>query len=95
MFFRQNVVGKFGVPKYGDEEEYPFEPREINMLKSKFGKLKVYYPEFKFFIMLGTYIFKNKKAEKFFKSVDEFFYKYIKIFNKYSYNQIIEFKKTN
>jgi SAM-dependent methyltransferase len=92
IFFRENLVGKLGVPKYGDPDEFPFEPREIEMIKRKFKNVKVSYPKFLFWQMLAPYIFKNNKtAHKIFTALDKFIYK-LSIFNKYSYVQIIEFE---
>ena len=93
IFFRNNLIGKFGVPKYGDAVEIPFEDREINMLRENFSEVSITIPCFVFFSMLGTYIFrKSKTLHKMFNWLDNFFYNHVKIFNKYSYHQIVMFK---
>lgn len=93
MCFRNRLVGKFGIPKYGDQEEYPFELKEIEILKRKFIGISVFYPEFMFFSLLSTYIFrKNKIMGNIFNKLDELCYAYLPILRKYSYRQIIELK---
>jgi hypothetical protein len=94
IFFRDHLVGRFGVPKYGDAVEIPFEDREIDMLRDNFAEVRVTIPRFVFFSMLGSYIFrKSKHLKKFFMFLDKFFYERVKIFNKYSYHQVVTFKK--
>ena len=36
VWFRQHVVGRWWVPKCGDEEEFPLTPGEVDMLASRF-----------------------------------------------------------
>ena len=54
IFFRNHLVGKFGVPKYGDNVEVPLEDSEINVLRENFCEVSVTIPCFVFFSMLGT-----------------------------------------
>ena len=94
MFFRTFVVGRFGIPKYGDREEYPFEPREIEILKGRFNRVYLHYPTFMFFSMIGRYLFRhNRNLSNIFKNIDEWIYNIWPIFHKYSYHQIIEVQK--
>ena len=94
IFFRNHLVGRFGVPKYGDAVEVPFEDSEIDMLRENFGEVEITIPRFVFFSMLGGYIFrKSKRLKKFFGWLDGVFFRRVKIFNKYSYHQIIIFRK--
>jgi len=94
MFFRRHLVGRFGIPKYGDDAEYPLEPREIALLRRKFPRTTQYYPEFKFFIMMAIYLFHgNKTVSRIAQSLDEAIYRYLPFFNKYSYRQIVEVQR--
>src|SRR3989339_189796 len=93
-FAKKFVVGKLGVAKFSDDSEFPFEPRELDMIKKNFSYVKTHYAEFVFFQLLVSHIFRNNK---FFISVcgflDRVFYKYLPFFNRYSYRQIICFSK--
>jgi len=90
MNFRRHLVGKFGVPKLGDMEEHPFEPREIEILTHDFKAIQVHYAEFEFFRLLGLYIFKDNEL---FKKMDRWFYKNIPRVRPFIYRQIIELQK--
>ncbi|MGE0795945.1 MAG: class I SAM-dependent methyltransferase [Acidimicrobiia bacterium] len=37
IWFRDHVVGRFGVPKYGDDDEFPLEPSEVAELRRHFA----------------------------------------------------------
>jgi 2-polyprenyl-3-methyl-5-hydroxy-6-metoxy-1,4-benzoquinol methylase len=94
IFCRTFLVGKFGIPRYGDGVEIPLEKSEIKILKKFFSSVSVTYPRMVFWGMLGIYIFrKSPTLNKFSQNLDKFFYKYLPIFNKYSYHQLIFLKK--
>jgi SAM-dependent methyltransferase len=95
IFFRTFLVGRFGIPKYGDIEEYPFEPREIEILKRRFDRVCVHYPTFIFFTLMSPYLFKhNEKLWNIFSKMDQWVYSHCPISHKYSYHQIIEIQKS-
>jgi SAM-dependent methyltransferase len=94
MFCRTFIVGRFGIPKYSDSEEYPFELLEIEILKQRFNRVYLYYPTFVFFSLINRYLFKhNRKLSHILKKMDEWIYNHWHIFHKYSYYQIIEVQK--
>ena len=42
------MAGKYGAPKYGDDDEFPLTPGERELLKRKFS-VNIVYPELAFF----------------------------------------------
>jgi SAM-dependent methyltransferase len=92
-FFRSFAPGKFGIPKYGDENEYPFEVQEVEMLRQKFGYLKLHYTEFKFLRMANEYLLRRKSRDHLTR-IDQWVYDHYPILHKYSYTQIVEVQKT-
>ena len=97
MLVRNHFIGKFGIPKYGDEEEHPFEPREIELLKQNVGVVNLYYPDFVFLRKINVYIFrKNPRFQlilNMFEKLDDFIKNSFPSFNQYSYKQIVEIYK--
>lgn len=91
---RSRLAGKYGIPKYGDNEEHPFEPREVEMLRQNVGPTKLYYPVFKFFKLLDVYILKKRKSLRFISclliKLDDFIYIAVPFLRKYSYLQLVE-----
>ena len=84
MFCREKLVGRFGVPKYGDDQECPLSDKEINHLRREFG-VQLYYPEFKFFSMLGVYIYRPLLTA--FKTIDKFVWRAFPGLRKFSYTE--------
>ena len=97
MIARKHLAGKLGIPKYGDDDEYPLEPREVAMLNEKFSRVEQHFPELIFFKKLNTYIFRHKKAFKPFTSVNNFLdgmvYHLVPPMRKLSYLQLVEMVK--
>ena len=97
MFARKNLAGKMGIPKYGDDEEYPLEQAEIEMIEKRFDRVVQHFPELVFFKKLDTYIFRHNKLFapllKVNKWLDSSLYSLIPASRKYSYLQIVEMAK--
>ena len=84
IWFRRHVVGRLWVPKWGDADEFPLEPREILELEKSFH-VDVEYPELVFFRMISSYLLKGLLKTQF-KMLDNYCYRYPD-FRKYSYSQ--------
>jgi len=86
IWFRQHIVGKLWLPKYGDDEEFPLMPSEIKLLKHYFN-VKVVHPQLLFFRLISTYLLRGHMMAPF-AFLDKIFYK-IPLFRKYSYLQYL------
>jgi SAM-dependent methyltransferase len=92
-FARNTLVGRLGIPKYGDPEEYPLEPLEVEMIDRRFGRSTQRYPEFICFRLLNTYVFRSRlwaPLQAATKWVDDTVHRLLPGARKYSYHQIIE-----
>jgi 2-polyprenyl-3-methyl-5-hydroxy-6-metoxy-1,4-benzoquinol methylase len=58
IWFRNHVVGRLGVPKFGDSEEFPLTPDEIRILSRLFS-VRIVYPELLFFRLASTYLLRG------------------------------------
>ncbi len=90
LWFRKHVVGKFFVPKYGDEKEFPLTPDEVNMLKRYFN-VEIEFPELVFFRMISTYLLRGHFFKQF-QEIDKYLFKF-KSLRKYSYRQYLYIEK--
>lgn len=86
IWFRQNIVGKLWVPKYGDPEEFPLTVSEVDELRKHF-MVAIEIPELLFFRMISTYLLKGKLVKPF-QKLDEYFYQFHSI-RKFSYRQYV------
>jgi ubiquinone/menaquinone biosynthesis C-methylase UbiE len=96
MFARGNIVGRFGVPKHGDdEEEHPLRDDEIETIRSNFpGTVTLHNPSLVLFRLLDYYIFRrrSKLMTSAMRGLDSAVGS-IKPMRRYSYFQILEFNK--
>lgn len=86
IWFRQNIVGKLWVPKYGDEEEFPLMLSEVDEIRKDFN-VEVEYPELMLFRMISSYLLRGR-AKAPFQLLDNYFFRYPAI-RKYSYRQYL------
>ncbi|MDQ3388099.1 MAG: class I SAM-dependent methyltransferase [Gemmatimonadota bacterium] len=86
IWFRENVVGRYGIPKFGDDEEFPLTPAEVGMLRRHFQVEQV-YPTLHFFQMIPQYLLRGK-LEAPFLALDRFFYRFPRV-RQYSYRQFV------
>ncbi len=84
VWCRNNLVGKYGIPKYGDDDEFPLLPQEIALLRDNFS-VNIVYPELLLLRLLSTYLLQGK-LERTMKKIDERLSSFAKL-RQYSYRQ--------
>lgn len=98
MLAREYLTGRFGVPKYGDDEEYPLEPEEVSALRQTFRSVHQHFDDFICFRLLNTYLLRQKSTYAplidLIRGMDRMVHQYLPSqLHAYSYHQIIELKK--
>lgn len=84
IWCRQHLVGRFGIPKYGDPEEFPLTPQEVDLLRRRLS-VEVSHPEFYFVRLVSQYLLRNcLKAQT--ASVDRLLHRLAPL-RRYSYQQ--------
>lgn len=86
IWFRQNVVGKLWVPKYGDPDEFPLTTAEVDQLREHFH-VEVEYPELHLFRLVSAYLLRGH-FRKPCQLLDHYLYGYPRL-RQYSYRQYI------
>jgi SAM-dependent methyltransferase len=86
IWFRENCVGRFGIPKFGDQEEFPLMPTEVDLLRNDF-QVRIEYPEFYMFRMIPQYLLHDHLNQPCL-AVDHLLGRFPKILE-YSYRQYI------
>jgi SAM-dependent methyltransferase len=90
IWCRNNLIGKFGIPKYGDDEEFPLSPSEVNLLR-KYFKVDVTYPKLVFFQLASQYLLKGKLMRPMIW-LDQVLFR-LSYIRKYSYRQYLFLSK--
>lgn len=96
MLVRSHVVGRFGVPKYGDDdEEHPLRADEIETLRQSFpGTVKLHFPALVLFRLVDFYVFRrrSKVMTAILRGLDRGLGA-LPLMRRLSYFQILEFQK--
>jgi len=86
VWFRQHIVGRLWVPKYGDPDEFPLTAAEILELRKHF-EVRVEIPELLFFALAGQYLLRGRFTKPL-SALDRAFYRRGWLTN-YSYRQFV------
>lgn len=87
VWFRDHVVGRGWVPKFGDPEEFPLTPDEVAVLARHF-RVDVSYPWLKFFRLGAQYLFRGR-GEGVLTRLDEWAYESLPGLRAHSYVQYL------
>lgn len=87
VWFRENVVGKLWVPKYGDPHEFPLTPGEIDVLRT-FFQVDIEIPRMDFLGLVSLYLL-GGRLEKPLVAMDAWLYRH-DIGRRYSYQQYVK-----
>ncbi|HEY1998045.1 class I SAM-dependent methyltransferase [Paraburkholderia sp.] len=86
MWFRDHVIGKLWIPKYGDVDESPLAPREVNELRKHFD-VTAEFPEMVYVQMASTYLLRGRLQSQAAR-IDQYLARYPSL-RKYSYRQYL------
>lgn len=92
MFARKYLVGSMGIPRYGDDDEYPLRRKEIAVLQDIFqGGVSLHFPDLLLFRLLDYYIFQKRSQfiTKSLQMADSGLSK-IPLVNRLGYFQVVE-----
>lgn len=92
MWCRDHLTGRYGIPKYGDDEEFPLQPQEIDLLRRSFG-VEVVYPELFLARMASTYLL-HGHGDRELGWIDRKLYRYPRI-RRLSYKQYVLLERTH
>lgn len=84
VWARNHIVGKLWVPKYGDPDEFPLTPAEVNELRKHFHVMQR-FPEMFLFALIGIYLFRGKLTRPF-EALDRWCREH-DVMRRYSYRQ--------
>lgn len=62
IWFRENMVGRYGIPKFGDPDEFPLTPDEVELLRRDFD-VRVEHPDLWMFRLCSDYFFRGNLRE--------------------------------
>jgi len=92
MFLRRRLVGHWGIPKLGTQDEHPLTRADLRAVSAIFdGRMELSYPRFRFFRKLYFQLFRQSRIAKFLlEGVDTIIYHCFPFIRQYSYLVMIK-----
>ena len=91
MWARDNLCGRFGIPKWSSDDEYPLTAQRRERFAKPFLEHRYEYPEFRFFHYVNAKIFKyrSKLASAICNGIDRGLSRTFPGLRQYSYRQLV------
>ena len=91
MFARNNLCGRWGIPRWSSDDEYPLTRAKLSQFARYFGSIQVEYPEFLFFLYFNAKVFRyrSKLVGQICHRLDRAVARLLPFLRQYSYRQMI------
>jgi SAM-dependent methyltransferase len=89
-FSRAHLVGRFGIPRFGTEDEHPLTRADYRLWSSMFARLELEYPDFHFFELLSRQLFfRHQRLRRTTRRFDRFLWERLPALRPYSFHVIV------
>ncbi len=94
-FSRARLAGRFGIPRYGTQDEHPLSEREYALLSYVFSKFSLWFPDFCFFQLFDRQVLhlRYPRVTRAVRSLDAWVWRKLPALRRYSYHVIVELAK--
>ena len=91
MAARNNLCGRFGIPKWSSDDEYPLTRTNIRLFSAPFDHHKVYFPHFLFFHYFNAKFFKYRSSFVGWacSTLDRGIFRFLPFLRSWSYRQVL------
>jgi SAM-dependent methyltransferase len=89
---RERLVGRFGIPRYGTDDEHPLKAADYELLRRTFTHVDLDYPDFFFFTLVDRQLAKQKSAAftRLMRGADDLLYRRAPAVARYSFHVIVD-----
>lgn len=89
-FSRAHLVGRFGIPRFGTEDEHPLTRADYRLWSSMFARLELEYPDFHFFELVSRQLFfRRQRLRRATRRFDRFLWERLPALRPYSFHVIV------
>lgn len=91
IWARDNLAGRFGIPRYGTVDERPLVEEGLEQLRSAFSLVELSYPCFDFFVIFDRQVlhYRWKSASRFCWWLDRVVWRLLPPLRKYSFRVVV------
>jgi ubiquinone/menaquinone biosynthesis C-methylase UbiE len=88
---RNRIAGRFGIPRYGTEDEHPLNDDDFAAMRRHFSRVTPEYPDFYFFRIFDRQVFRKRwsTVSRAAKALDDFVYARLPRLRRYSFHVIV------
>jgi SAM-dependent methyltransferase len=91
---RRHVVGRFGIHRFGTEDEHPLTRADYELWRSTFASLRLGYPDFHFVELLARQVFTERmRVRAAARRVDELVWRRLPALRPYGYHVIVDVRR--
>jgi SAM-dependent methyltransferase len=89
---RRRLAGRFGIPRFGTEDEHPLVRADFDSLSGSFRAIRLHYPEFVFFWLFDRQVLKYRSrfASTMLYRMDHGVWRLLPSMRRFSYYMIVE-----
>jgi len=94
MFARRHLAGRFGIPRYGTEDEHPLTDDEVGTMARHFERASAEHPTFEFFRIFDRQVlrFRFTWASRLLTGIDRFMFRFPAL-RRFSFRVLLTFEK--
>jgi SAM-dependent methyltransferase len=91
MLARDHLAGRFGIPRFGTEDERPLAPEDLHTLADQLPNLRLEYPVFDFFKLFDRQVLRQrwKPASRFLWALDHGIWRHLPRARKWSFRTLV------
>jgi SAM-dependent methyltransferase len=94
-FARRRLAGRFGIPRYGTDDEHPLVAQDYAYVRRRFGTLTLSYPDVCFFELFDRQVFRyrSRAVSWTMRALDHGVWRFLPGLRRYSYHVLLAVKK--
>jgi glycosyltransferase involved in cell wall biosynthesis/ubiquinone/menaquinone biosynthesis C-methylase UbiE len=92
---REHLAGRFGIPRFGTKDEHPLVERDYQLLRERFARIELLYPDFFFFTLLDRQILRHRwrGPSRAISAMDRALGRRLPWVRRYSFHVLVELEK--
>jgi ubiquinone/menaquinone biosynthesis C-methylase UbiE len=89
---RERLAGRFGIPRFGTEDEHPLEDADLETYRRCFAHVEVMYPSFHFWQLLDRQALRYRwsRPSRALRALDDATWRYVPAARRFSFHMLIE-----
>jgi ubiquinone/menaquinone biosynthesis C-methylase UbiE len=89
---RERFTGRWGVPRYGTEDEHPLTGRDLDVLRGVFSQVEAHYPIFECLVLFDRQVlhFRYPRVSRMVRKIDDGVHRRCPTLRRFSYRVVVE-----